>query len=101
MRHRAAGEINERHGAGERVIQKECGLVSVEFVRQNAARLQIRDLAGGKRDQFAYPFVESGHGAEPQQIRNLRTRIRFEIIAMPELMMRSEKPPRIRLDALQ
>ena len=39
--------------------------------------------------------------AEPQQIRDLRTRISFEIIAVTEFVMRSEKPTRVRLDALQ
>ena len=45
MRHRAAGKINKRDRAGERVVEKKCGLVRLELVRQNAARLQIGHLA--------------------------------------------------------
>ena len=33
MRHDATGKINKRHRAGERVVQKECGLIRIEFVR--------------------------------------------------------------------
>ena len=63
--------------------------------------MPIGDLAGGKRNQFAYAFVESGGCSKSQQVRNLRTRVSLIVVAMPELMMRGKKPPRIRLDALQ
>src|SRR5215469_3222617 len=101
MRHGAAGKINEWHRAGERVVQKKCGLICIEFVRYNAPRLQIGNLTCGERNQFAYAFVESGRRSNSQQIRNLRTRISFEVMAVPKLVMGSEKPTRIWLDALQ
>src|SRR5262249_38517619 len=63
MRHGAAGKINERDGAGERVVQKECRLVGIEFVRKNAARLEIRHLTGGKRNQLAYALMASRRSA--------------------------------------
>src|SRR6185436_18946071 len=100
MRHRPARKINKWNRPGECVVEKECGLIRIEFVRQHAARLQIGDLTGGKRNQFAYAFMESRRRPKPQQVRNLRPRVSLEVIAMPELMMRSEKPSRIRFDAL-
>src|SRR5205814_7509288 len=42
-----------------------------------------------------------GRRAEPQQIWNLWPRVSFEVITVTELVMRSEKPTRIRFDALQ
>src|SRR2546422_8508175 len=45
--------------------------------------------------------MESRSCTEPQQIGHFRSRIGFEIISVPEFMMRGEKPARIRLDALQ
>src|SRR5262249_17787923 len=85
----------------ESVIQKECGLIRIEFVRQNAARLQIGDLAGRQGNQFAYAFVESRRRSESQQVRNLRPRVSLEVVTMPELVMRGKQPPQIWFDALQ
>src|SRR4029453_14570372 len=45
--------------------------------------------------------MESRRRSKSQQVRNLRPRVCLEVVAMAELMMRGEKPPRIRFDALQ
>ena len=92
MRHHAAREINERNRARERVVEQEGGFVRLKVSRKNAARLQIRDLTRGQRNQFSNPFVKSGIRAETQQIWDFRTRIGFEIVAVAKLMMRGEKP---------
>ena len=46
MRHRSAGEKDERNGAGESVVEQKCRRVWFEILRQDAARLQIGHLAG-------------------------------------------------------
>src|SRR5215469_10067193 len=45
--------------------------------------------------------MESRRRSESQQVWDLRSRVGLEVIAMPEFMMRGEKPPRIWFDALQ
>src|SRR5581483_10728026 len=45
--------------------------------------------------------MKPGCSAEAQQVRNLRARIGPEIIAVPQLVMRSEKPARIRFNTLE
>src|SRR5215467_5160294 len=95
MRNGSAGEIDKRHGASERVIKEERGLISLEFVWQNAARLQIRHLARGERDHFTYAFMESGRRSNSQHVRNLRARVSFEVMAMSKLMVSGKKPARI------
>src|SRR5439155_23751373 len=68
---------------------------------QYFSRLQIRHLARGKPNQLADTFMESGRRAEPEQIRDFRTGVGFEIIPVTELVMRGEKPARVRFDALE
>src|SRR5215475_13689188 len=101
VRHGSAGKMNEWQRAGERVIKQERGLIGIEFVRQNATRLQIRHLARRERDQFAYAFMESGRRSNSQHIWNLGTRVSFEVMTVPKLVVSRKKPTRIRLDALQ
>src|SRR6266545_166916 len=101
MRHYAAGEIDERNRAGECVIQKEGGFIGLKICRQNAARLQIRHLTGRERNQLANAFVKSGCCPGSQQVRDFRARVSLEVIAVTKLVMRGEKPARVRLDALQ
>src|SRR5438128_2444131 len=101
MRHHTAREINEWNRARQRVIQKERGLIRFKVGWQYFSRLQIRHLARGKPNQLADTFMESGRRAEPEQIRNFRTRVGFEIISVTEFMMRGEKPARIWFDALE
>src|SRR6476620_6248040 len=45
--------------------------------------------------------MEPRRCSKSQQVRDLWPRVSLKVVAVPELMMRSEKPPRIRLNALQ
>jgi len=72
--------------------KEESGLVRFEIGWQNPARLQIRDLTGCERNQFANAFMKSGRGAKSQKIRNFGTRVGLEIISVTEFMMSSEEP---------
>src|SRR5204863_7346352 len=92
---------NNRDCLCERVIQKEPGCVRFEIGRQYAARLQIGHLTRGERNQFADAFVKSRRGTEAKQVWDLRPGIGFEIIAVAQLVMRGEKPSRVRLHALK
>src|SRR5438552_1932191 len=101
MRHHAAREINEWNRPGERAAEKERCLVRFKVGWQYFSRLQIRYLARGKPNQLTDAFVKSGRRAEPEQIRNFRTGVGFEIIPMTEFVMRGEKPARVRFYALE
>src|SRR5262249_45188139 len=45
--------------------------------------------------------MESRCGSKSQQIRNLRPRVSLEVVAMPELMVRGEKPTWFWFESLQ
>ena len=45
--------------------------------------------------------MKSGRGAESEQIGNFGARVSLEIVTVPELVMRGEKPARVWLNALK